>query len=150
MEKMIVSIEWEGLGPRGPKEIREVLESHYKQNITVRCLDLEAVKQPEKLAYNVNETASLLGISKTTVYALINQKQIPSIQYGKRLIIPKAALEKQLGGDIQQNKREYISKMERAELLAIADEALKLYDLLRGKLIGLVKHLKEDSILAKI
>ena len=92
MEKMIVTIEWEGRGPYGPQEIKKILESHYKNRLTVRRLSVETNK-PEKLAYTVKEAASLLGISSGTVYSLIYQKEIPAIHYGKRWIIPKAALE---------------------------------------------------------
>ena len=38
MEKMTVTIEWEGQGPYGPQEIKEILESHYKNRLMVRRL----------------------------------------------------------------------------------------------------------------
>ena len=143
MEKMIVTIEWEGHGPYGPQEIKGILESHYKNRLMVRRLSVEPNK-PEKLAYTAKEAASLLGISSGTVYSLIYQKEIPAIQYGKRWIIPKAALEKQLGGTILQRERDLISEVDRADLLSTADEALKLYDLLRSKLTLLVKNLHRE------
>ena len=144
MEKMIVTVEWEGHGPYGPQEIKRVLESHYKNRLTVRRLNVETNK-PEKLAYTAKEAASLLGISSGTVYSLIYQKEIPAIHYGKRWIIPKAALEKQLGGSILQREKELINEVERADLLATTDEALKLYDLLRGKLVLIMKNLHRDQ-----
>ena len=144
MEKMIVTIEWEGHGPYGPQEVKRILESHYKNRLTVRRLNLETNK-PEKLAYTAKEAASLLGISSGTIYSLIYQKEIPAIHYGKRWIIPKAALEKQLGGSILQEKGDFINEVERADLLATADEALKLYDLLRSKLTLLTKNLQREQ-----
>ncbi len=140
MERMIVAVEWEGSGPRGPQEIKNILDSHYKNRLTIRRLNVETNK-PEKLAYTAGEVASLLGISSATVYSLIYQKQIPAIHLGKRWIIPKAALENQLGGSVLQKGREFISEVDRADILAATDEALKLYDLLRGKLTLLMKNL---------
>ena len=144
MEKMIVTIEWEGHGPYGPQEVKRILESHYKNRLTVRRLNVETNK-PEKLAYTAKEAASLLGISSGTVYSLIYQKEIPAIHYGKRWIIPKAAFEKQLGGSIPQEKGDFINEVDRADLLATADEALKLYDLLRSKLTLLTKNLQREQ-----
>ncbi|MFC2071089.1 helix-turn-helix domain-containing protein [Chloroflexota bacterium] len=140
---MIVTIEWEGYGPYGPQEIKKILESHYKNHLMVRRLSVETNK-PEKLAYTAKEAASLLGISRGTIYSLIYQKEIPAIHYGKRWIIPKAALEKQLGG-ILKKERDFINEVDRADLLATADEALKLYDLLRGKLMLLTKNLQREQ-----
>ena len=119
-------------------------------NLTIKTFNGPSAKyrtpdKPEKLAYTAKEVASLLGISSATVYSLIYQKQIPAIHYGKRWIIPKAGLEKQLGGGVLQKEREFINEVERADLLATTDEALKLYDVLRGKLTLLMKNLYRDQ-----
>jgi excisionase family DNA binding protein len=143
-EKMVVTIEWDGHGPYGPQEIQELLELKYKTKMKVRRLNLEAEKS-EKLTYTAKEAAQLLGLSSATVYSLIYQKEIPAIHYGSRWIIPKVALEKQLGGAISQKSHEALNELDRADLLATTDEALKLYDLLRGKLQVLVKYLQKDS-----
>jgi len=144
VEKMVVTIEWDGHGPYGPQEIQELLESKYKTKMKVRRLHLETEK-PEKLTYTAREAAHLLGISSGTVYSLIYQKEIPSIRYGSRWVIPKAGLEKQLGETDPKKKKEYINELDRAALLSTADEAVKLYDLLRGKLTFLMKNLRRDS-----
>jgi len=143
VEKMVVTIEWDGYGPYGPNEIQELLESKYKNRIKVRRLNIETEK-PEKLTYTAREAAQLLGISNGTVYSLIYQKEIPAIRYGSRWVIPKVALEKQLGGSLAAKKQDDLNEFDRADLLATTDEALKLYDLLRGKLLVLVKNLKKD------
>ena len=59
----------------------------------------------EKLVLDVPEVARLLGISRATAYALANSGQLPVIRLGKRLVIPKAALEKMLqeAGNIHNN-----------------------------------------------
>ncbi len=50
-----------------------------------------------ELAYSVVETAKLLGCSKNTIYAMVEQKRIPHIWLTEhRVVIPKAALEKWL------------------------------------------------------
>ncbi|MFC1957388.1 hypothetical protein ACFLX0_01020 [Chloroflexota bacterium] len=70
MERMVVTIEWDGNGPYGPQAIKELLESKYKNKMKVRRLQLETEK-PEKLTYTAREAAQLLGISSATVYSLI-------------------------------------------------------------------------------
>lgn len=42
------------------------------------------------------EVAKLLGISKTTIYELTRTGQIPSIKWGKRILIPRVVLVKML------------------------------------------------------
>jgi excisionase family DNA binding protein len=46
----------------------------------------------DSLVLTAKETSNLLRISKTTVYELIRQGVIPSIRFGKRILIPRAAL----------------------------------------------------------
>lgn len=140
MGKMLISVEWDGLGSSGPLDIKEILESHYKSKFSVRRLNVEAT-QREKLAYSAKEATSLLRISVTMAYSLIYQKQIPAIQYGKRWLIPRVALEKQLGGSTTLNEKTVINNIEKADILATIDESIKLYDLLRGKLTTLVKNM---------
>jgi len=52
--------------------------------------------ESEKLTLNVNEAATVLGISRGLAYQLIQEKRLPTIKLGKRLLIPKVALEKML------------------------------------------------------
>jgi excisionase family DNA binding protein len=65
----------------------------------------EILETKEKLVLNIPEVAKLLGISRTTAYALANSGQLPAIRLGKRIICPKAALEKMLQetGNIHNN-----------------------------------------------
>ena len=44
----------------------------------------------------VPEAAAMLGLSRNFTYELVKQKQLPVIKFGKRLLIPRVALEKML------------------------------------------------------
>lgn len=46
--------------------------------------------------YTVDEAAALLGIGRNGAYLGVRLKQIPSIRIGKRILIPKAALDRML------------------------------------------------------
>lgn len=50
----------------------------------------------KRLCITVPEAASMLGLSRNFTYELVKQKQLPVIKFGKRLLIPRAALEKML------------------------------------------------------
>jgi excisionase family DNA binding protein len=46
---------------------------------------------------SVDETASVLGISRNTVYAAIRAGDVPSIRVGRRFLVPTALLAELLG-----------------------------------------------------
>ena len=48
--------------------------------------------------YTVDEAAELLGIGRNGAYEGVRSGQIPSIRIGKRILVPKAALERMLAG----------------------------------------------------
>lgn len=50
----------------------------------------------EKLCLTVPETAKLLGISRGLAYELARSGELPVIHLGRRLLIPKKALEAML------------------------------------------------------
>lgn len=50
----------------------------------------------EKLTISVEEAAQLLGIGRGTAYELARNGQLPTLKLGRRLLVPKAALEKML------------------------------------------------------
>jgi len=50
----------------------------------------------EKLTLTVDEAARCLGIGRNSAYEAIARGEIPVIKVGKRLLVPKAALEKML------------------------------------------------------
>ena len=50
----------------------------------------------EKLTLTVAETAKALSIGRNSAYQAIARGEIPVVKIGKRLLVPKAALEKLL------------------------------------------------------
>ena len=50
----------------------------------------------EKLTYTVEEAGELLGVSRNNIYNLVKNGRVPVIKLGKRLLVPKAALERLL------------------------------------------------------
>lgn len=53
----------------------------------------------ERLTYKVEEAGRLLGIGRNQAYGAAKAGQIPVIKIGKRLLVPKAALDKMLAGE---------------------------------------------------
>ena len=47
----------------------------------------------EKLTLSVPETAKLLGISRAHAYELVARNELPAIRLGRRLVIPRQAIE---------------------------------------------------------
>ncbi len=47
----------------------------------------------QRLTYSVDEAAELLGISRTLAYEAIRKGEIPHIKIGKRILIPRKALD---------------------------------------------------------
>jgi excisionase family DNA binding protein len=50
----------------------------------------------------VPEAAEILGISRNFGYELVKRGELPVIRFGKRLLIPKVALEKMLEKSVAQ------------------------------------------------
>ena len=56
----------------------------------------------KRLCITVKEAAAMLTLSRNNTYELIKQKQLPSKRFGKRILIPRIALEKILERGIPQ------------------------------------------------
>ena len=56
----------------------------------------------KRLCLTVPEAAEMLGISRNFGYELVKQGQLPVIRFGKRLLIPRVALEKMLEKGMSQ------------------------------------------------
>ena len=58
--------------------------------------------QGETRTVDVPTAAKILGIGRGTAYALIAEGRLPALRLGRRLVVPKAALEKLLaeGNDV--------------------------------------------------
>ena len=61
-------------------------------------------EEPERLVLTVDETAALLGISRGLAYQMARQGNIPTVRLGRRLLVPRPALERMLQGDGQTAK----------------------------------------------
>ena len=54
------------------------------------------MQNDERLTYDVGTAAKLLGLSRNSAYQACLAGQIPHLKIGKRILIPRAALEKLL------------------------------------------------------
>ena len=54
----------------------------------------EPIERP--LVYTVTQTASLLGISRTHAYELVSRGDLAHVRLGRRIVIPRRALERLL------------------------------------------------------
>lgn len=52
----------------------------------------------QRLALSVREAADLSGLGRTRIYAAISSRELPSIKFGKRRLIRRAALDEWLKG----------------------------------------------------
>ena len=50
----------------------------------------------KRLCITVPEAAEMLGLSRNFTYELVRQGELPVVKFGKRLLIPRIALEKRL------------------------------------------------------
>jgi len=55
--------------------------------------------QLERRTYTVEEAGRLLGLSRNTAYARATDGSLPTIRFGRRLLVPKAALDRLLSGE---------------------------------------------------
>ena len=57
-----------------------------------------------KLTVSVQEAAKMIGISKTKVYDLIREEQLPGIHVGAKIVIPRQAITDWLAGGVKNGK----------------------------------------------
>ena len=91
----------------------------------------------EKLTNSVAEAGELLGLSRPSTHEAIKQGQIPSIRFGKRIVVPRAALEKMLpryGSDSRSNTPQEKLSLS-APTLLLSPDSTSLY--IPGSSIGL-------------
>jgi excisionase family DNA binding protein len=55
---------------------------------------------PAILTLSVSETAKLLGVSRNGAYEAIAKGELPSIRVGRRLLVPRVALERMLDVEV--------------------------------------------------
>ena len=56
----------------------------------------------KRLCISVPEAAAMLGFSRNFGYQLAKQGKLPVIRFGKRLVIPRVALEKMLEKNVTE------------------------------------------------
>ncbi len=54
-----------------------------------------------RLTMSVDEAAAILGIGRNAAYEAVRRGEIPSLRIGGRILVPKAAFQKMLGMDGQ-------------------------------------------------
>ncbi len=57
---------------------------------------VSAVPLEERLTLTVEEAAQLLGISRSFAYEAVAAGELPSIRIGRRVLVPRGALERML------------------------------------------------------
>ena len=57
--------------------------------------------QPTTLVYTIREAASLLTLGRSSMYQAVRNGSIPSVKLGRRLLIPRAALERLLENSLK-------------------------------------------------
>jgi excisionase family DNA binding protein len=58
----------------------------------------ERVQTNERLVLRVEEAAAMLGISRNLAYELVGRGELPAVRLGRRIVVPRAAIETLLGG----------------------------------------------------
>jgi len=59
-----------------------------------------------KRTLTVEEAGAILGLSRASAYQAATRNELPTIKIGRRILVPRAALEKMIGeplGDAQPN-----------------------------------------------
>lgn len=52
----------------------------------------------ERLTLTVQEASEILGISRAHAYELVRTNDIPSVKLGRRIVVPRHALDKMIRG----------------------------------------------------
>lgn len=55
--------------------------------------------EQDRLTLSIEEGAAMLGISRALAYDLVRKGQLPQLRLGRRVVIPRKALEDLLNGD---------------------------------------------------
>lgn len=55
-----------------------------------------SAEREERLCVTVPEAARMLGVSRNFAYELVRRSELPVVRFGKRILIPRVALEKTL------------------------------------------------------
>ena len=56
-------------------------------------------RQVESLVLNVADAARMLNLSRATAYQFVREGKIPSVRFGKRILVPRKSLLAILGAE---------------------------------------------------
>ena len=57
----------------------------------------------DRLTLSIEEAAALLGISRALAYDLVRRGELPQLRLGRRIVVPRKALEDFIDGYTQPN-----------------------------------------------
>lgn len=60
--------------------------------------DTSPDQHPQRQAYSVEEFARICGVSRTSAYSAVKRGEVPHVRIGRRVVIPRRALERLLDG----------------------------------------------------
>ena len=60
-----------------------------------------AADKDQRKTYDVDEAGRLLGLGRNAAYEAAKRGDIPIIRIGRRLLVPKAALDRMLNGGVE-------------------------------------------------
>jgi excisionase family DNA binding protein len=60
-------------------------------------MSIDLAPSSGRLTYTVEEAAEIVGVGRSAAYAAVRTGDIPSIRVGRRLLVPRRALERLLG-----------------------------------------------------
>ena len=69
----------------------------------------------ERETLTVMETAAYLGLSRNSTYEAIRRNEIPHVHIGKRILVPRAALEQLLGAPAEGRSAGEASESDQAD-----------------------------------
>jgi excisionase family DNA binding protein len=94
----VTQLDWWNAHSDALNESVAVIESdelHVERRTVRPVID---VRPPQRLTVTVDEATVVLGISRATAYDDVSRGEIPCIRIGRRILIPKVALERLLDG----------------------------------------------------
>jgi excisionase family DNA binding protein len=63
--------------------------------------------EQERLTLTVEQAGELLGISRALAYEMARTGRLPTLRFGKRIVVPKKAIESMLERPIAPTKPDY-------------------------------------------
>jgi excisionase family DNA binding protein len=92
----VTQLDWWNEHPDAFSEAEEVL-GWEELHVDRRTVGPVIEDRPEqRLTMTVEEAAVMLGISRATAYDAVSRGEIPCLRIGRRILIPKVAMEKLL------------------------------------------------------